>query len=183
MQRNSSSPVIVDGFYQSTPRVDADIGPLTLYPIQQTTTLPTDPQALLIGSCFPTELPQNLLNETRTTKLQSHVSYFFHQISMATSPEDVMESESLTFEKSRRYACKDNRHTPYLPKLARITKLNARSKTPYHTKPKDDRREHGGVDSDGKHLSLACKLLKMRLDHDKPKYENSDNTVNEVLNR
>ncbi|CAB0039277.1 unnamed protein product [Trichogramma brassicae] len=187
-QRNSSSPVVIDGFYQSTPRVDADIGPLTVYPQHHqsttssssssscsssslasslamtsqamsstlmTTTLPVDPQTLLIGSCFPSHHSQQPMT------LQSHVSDFFHQISMATSPEDVMEFDSLRFDRNRlaarttRFASSHNHnhhynqhsstskllHTPHLPKHARSAKLSSRTDTPYHVHARDEDSE------------------------------------------
>uniref|UniRef100_A0ABD2XP54 Uncharacterized protein n=1 Tax=Trichogramma kaykai TaxID=54128 RepID=A0ABD2XP54_9HYME len=177
-QRNSSSPVVIDGFYQSTPRVDADIGPLTVsYPQHQrsttssassssssssscsslamssramsstlmTTTLPVDPQTLLIGSCFPSRHQQQQQQQPTMT-LQSHVSDFFHQISMATSPEDVMEFEPLRLDRNglaartTRFAARDQqRRTPRLPKHARSARLSSRTDTPYHLVSARDR--------------------------------------------
>ncbi|XP_031778975.1 uncharacterized protein LOC100680007 isoform X2 [Nasonia vitripennis] len=173
LSQRSNSPVI-ESFYQSTPRVDSDIGPLTLFSHQ--------PHCHLSSSSSLT-LPQNILNEARANNLQSHVTDFFQQISMATSPEDVMESESLPFA-SRRYALakEQHRHTPCLPKLARVGKLNARNKTPYHTKLQMGIRE---MELDEVRQSpLAGKLLGLKLlDRDRPMYENTDNTVTEVLNR
>lgn len=185
-----------ESFYQSTPRVDTDIGPLTFCPAgskcSTALTLPTDP-ALFMNSRarnFPSdsELPQNVVNEARVN-LQSHVSDFFQQISMATSPEDVMEAGSVPLGKTKVYSTAQSgeqqkaaarpARTPYLPKLARITKIHARCRTPYHTKlaqaispfiPKAQ-------------TPLVGKLSSLTIDQDLPKFENMDNTVAEVLHR
>lgn len=130
------------------------------------------------------------MNEALANNLQSHVSDFFQQISMATSPEDVMESESLPFGGHgcrRRYAQREDRHTPFLPKLARLSKLNARNKTPFYAKPME--RRSGCQEKDVKEsrevrqTPLAGQLLSLKLDQDARLYENMDNTVTEVLNR
>lgn len=201
MSQRTSSPVI-ESFYQSTPRVDTDIGPLTLFSHHPTNhhytarnsssslTLPTDPQAFkkicLGNNGTSNELPQNLVNETRSSNYQSHVSDFIKQIAVATSPEDVMEFDSLP--NRRRYAsARDNyNHTPCLPRLARITKLNARNKTPYHTKldlstGEKTRKRRSEETTEIRQTPLAGKLHSLKLDQ--PMYENTDNTVTEVLNR
>ncbi|XP_023245428.1 uncharacterized protein LOC106636519 [Copidosoma floridanum] len=174
-QRNSSSPVVVESFYQSTPRVDTDIGPLipsrARYPVScsNSVTLPTDPQTMLpprgcggaSGAIFPAQQQPN--------KFQSHVSDFFQQISMATSPEDIIEFESLPFaHNSRRYALRNEerrRHcTPCLPpKLARITRLHARIKTPHHSATGAERCVDGELE-DARQTPLAGKLLSLKLD-------------------
>ncbi|XP_014484792.1 PREDICTED: uncharacterized protein LOC106749639 [Dinoponera quadriceps] len=187
---NSST---TESFYQSTPRVDTDIGPLMFCPAggkcSTALTLPTDP-ALFMNSRArnfqsDNELPQNVVNEARAN-LQSHVSDFFQQISMATSPEDVMEADSMPLGKPK--VCSHSveqktRHvrTPYLPKLAKITKIHARCKTPYHTKLAQaispfKQRTQGQT-------PLVGKLSSLTIDQDLPKYENMDNTVTEVLHR
>lgn len=190
LSRQSNSPVVLaEGFYQSTPRVDADIGPLTLFhppAANYLSTLPSEPA--LQGLPVHQNLPGNL---------QSHVSDFFQQISMATSPEDVMESESLPFaSRRRRYPVTgpaEHQHTPHLPKLARITKLQARNKTPYHTKvmAEGERRRRrrsresettstGTTDATAaeeevaRQTPLAGKLSKLELDGGKALYENMD---------
>ena len=95
-----------------------------------------------------------------------------------------MESESLPFA-SRRYALKEERHTPYLPKLARITKLHARNKTPYHTKLAEKRMSVDGGEKGGevRQTPLVGKLFGLKLGQNTPMYENVDNTATEVLNR
>lgn len=191
-----SSPTS-ESFYQSTPRVDTDIGPLTFCPAgskcSTALTLPTDPTLFMNGRGArnfqsDNELPQNVVNEARAN-LQSHVSDFFQQISMATSPEDVMEVGTMPMGKTKTYrnapnveeqkATARSTRTPYLPKLARITKIHARCRTPYHTKlvqaispfvPKTQ-------------TPLVGKLSSLTIDQDLPKYENMDNTVTEVLHR
>lgn len=167
--------VLAEGFYQSTPRVDADIGPLTLF----------HPPHYHPNSMVPQNLAGNL---------QSHVTDFFQQISMATSPEDVMESESLPFaSRRRRYpVTQTEQHTPHLPKLARITKLQARNKTPYHTKVMAEgerrrRKTRSGGSSSGeskateevRQTPLSGKLSSLTLDleSDKPLYENMDTSI------
>ncbi|XP_011503429.1 PREDICTED: uncharacterized protein LOC105366627 [Ceratosolen solmsi marchali] len=174
-KRQSGSPHL-ESFYQSTPRVDADIGPLTLVGRRQLgQTLPTDPQALLLIGA--TELPRSLIGDARTAKLQSHVSDFFHQISLATSPEDVMESEALplTHGYSRRStnAC--------LSKLTRFAKLQARCKTPHNVKAKSLEAVGAGVPFG--QTPLAGKLLDLRLDQNSPKCHGMDNHVAETLDR
>ncbi|XP_015596759.1 uncharacterized protein LOC107268470 isoform X2 [Cephus cinctus] len=190
----------METFYQSTPRVDSDIGPLTLFtsnmvPKCATTalTLPTDPTLLRVhASNFQSnaELPQNIVNEARAN-LQSHVSDFFQQISVAGSPEDVMEADSVPLSKARIYSqnvdatrskiASEFTRTPCVPKLAKITKLHTRCKTPYHTKTIQGRSPFKFKDVHSTPLSGTLSHLK--LDHDLPKYENMDNTVTEVLNR
>lgn len=196
MSQQPDKSSVTESFYQSTPRVDTDIGPLTFFPAgskcSTALTLPTDP-ALFMKTrtkSFQTdnELPQNIVNEARAN-LQSHVSDFFQQISMATSPEDVMESDAVPLAKNGLYATNGEPKTKfadcakltYLPKLARITKIHARCKTPYRAKtgpaatpykPKN----HGQT-------PLAGKLSTLVIDQDLPKFENMDNTVTEVLNR
>ncbi|XP_053988238.1 uncharacterized protein LOC128881323 isoform X1 [Hylaeus volcanicus] len=195
MSQQPDKSSVTESFYQSTPRVDADIGPLTFFPggskCSTALTLPTDP-ALFMKTRTKSfqsdnELPQNIVNEARAN-LQSHVSDFFQQISMATSPEDVMESESVPLAKNGHYATNgeskakfaDCAKLTYLPKLARITKIHARCKTPYHTKNGSSTpfktKSHGQT-------PLAGKLSTLAIDQDLPKFENMDNTVTEVLNR
>lgn len=174
--------------------MDTDIGPLMFCPAggkcSTALTLPTDP-ALFMNSRArnfqsDNELPQNVVNEARAN-LQSHVSDFFQQISMATSPEDVMEADSMPLGKtkicSQSVEQKTTRHvrTPYLPKLAKITKIHARCKTPYHTKLAQaispfKQKTQGQT-------PLVGKLSSLTIDQDLPKYENMDNTVTEVLHR
>lgn len=187
-----------ESFYQGTPRVDADIGPLTFLPqggrCPTALTLPTDPALFMrkarVAKNFPTdnELPQNIVNEARAN-LQSHVSDFFQQISMATSPEDVMEAESVPFSMARpiypralneeagRKASEGTR-MPYLPKLAKITRIHSRCRTPYHGKLAPSAAAKGKG-----HTPLLGKLSSLAIDQDLPKFENMDNTVTEVLNR
>ncbi|XP_058791920.1 uncharacterized protein LOC131664652 [Phymastichus coffea] len=195
MSQRTSSPVI-ESFYQSTPRVDADIGPLTLFAHPTSSnrrhdrcqarnsstslTLPADPQVFKKTYLSNSELPQNLVNEARANNLQSHVSDFFQQIAMATSPEDVMQSDSLSNRRRYASAREHGSHASCLPRLARITKLNARNKTPYRTITiGDERRRRSGGD-DIRQTPIAGKLLSLKLDQ--PMYENTDNTVTEVLN-
>jgi hypothetical protein len=158
--------------------VDADIGPLTFVGRRQPgQTLPTDPQALLlIGT---SELPPSLAREACANKLQSHVSDFFHQISLATSPEDVMESEALPLA-HHRYG--QGAAKARLPKLARLAKLQARCKTPHDVKARGLKgREEGS--SLGR-TPLAGRLLDLRLDQDSPKHEDSTRViVTELLGR
>ncbi|XP_076228035.1 protostome-specific GEF isoform X1 [Nomia melanderi] len=196
MSRQPEKSSVTESFYQSTPRVDADIGPLTLFPAGSkcptALTLPTDPALFMKSRAknfqSDNELPQNIVNEARAN-LQSHVSDFFQQISMATSPEDVMESDSVPLAKNRLYSPSGEAKpklpgsvkTAYLPKLARITKIHARCKTPYHTKNAAavspfKAKSHGQT-------PLAGKLSHLAIDQDLPKFENMDNTVTEVLNR
>ncbi|RLU21919.1 hypothetical protein DMN91_006298 [Ooceraea biroi] len=184
-----------ESFYQSTPRVDTDIGPLTYYPpgskCSTALTLPTDP-ALFMNSRAKNfqsdnELPQNVVNEARAN-LQSHVSDFFQQISMATSPEDVMEAGSMPLgAKTKNYPQNSEPKTrmvktPYLPKLAKITKIHARCKTPYHTKLAQAISPFKPKGAQGQ-TPLVGKLSSLTIDQDLPKYENMDNTVTEVLHR
>ncbi|XP_015179195.1 PREDICTED: uncharacterized protein LOC107067842 isoform X2 [Polistes dominula] len=196
-QRLERSPKL-ENFYQGTPRVDADIGPLTFFPsgLKRSTalTLPTDPTLFLKNRSNKrsfaidqsnTELPQNMVNEARVN-LQSHVSDFFHQISMATSPEDVMEVESVPLDKSRTYTQNNNfrikleeanrKKGHFQSKLSKISKINPRNRTPYYKKVVE-------VASPLKQTPLAGKLSNLVLDQDLPKFENMDNTVTEVLNR
>ncbi|KAL0124761.1 hypothetical protein PUN28_006547 [Cardiocondyla obscurior] len=195
-QEAEKSPVS-ESFYQSTPRVDADIGPLTYYPpgskCSTALTLPTDPTLFMNNRAAKSfqsdsELPQNMVNEARAN-LQSHVSDFFQQISMATSPEDVMEAGTmpLTIPKGKVYAQNVEQktrmvRTPYLPKLARITKIHARCRTPYHTKLAQAISPFKSKAGQGQ-TPLVGKLSSLALDQDLPKYENMDNTVTEVLHR
>jgi len=189
-----NSPVS-ESFYQSTPRVDNDIGPLTYYPpgskCSTALTLPTDP-ALFMNSRAKNfqsenELPQNVVNEARAN-LQSHVSDFFQQISMATSPEDVMEAGSMPLgSKNKVYSQNTEQkarlvRTPYLPKLAKITKLHARCRTPYHTKLAQAISPFKPKATQGQ-TPLAGKLSNLTIDRDLSEYENMDNTVTEVLHR
>ncbi|XP_043276149.1 uncharacterized protein PsGEF [Venturia canescens] len=208
-KRQSVAPEIeksprTETFYQSTPRVDSDIGPLTLFAgsgaarCSTAMTLPTDPSVLLKGhpKTFPAnnnELPQNVMNEARAN-LQSHVSDFFHQISVAGSPEDVMEAESVPYTKTRLFAqnretrmklASEYAKTPCHPKLAKITKLHTRCRTPYHTKIVSQSRPSHDTSQDEslQQTPLAGRLAHMRIDQDASNYENMDNTVTEVLNR
>ncbi|XP_043681403.1 uncharacterized protein LOC122635343 isoform X1 [Vespula pensylvanica] len=194
-QRSEGSPKL-ENFYQGTPRVDADIGPLTFFPSEckrsTALTLPTDPTLFLKSRSknfqSHNELPQNMVNEARAN-LQSHVSDFFHQISMATSPEDVMEAESVPLDKSRMYPEKndvrlkleESKKAQFQSKLAKVTKIHARSRTPYYKKVVQ------AVSPLKQCLQprtpLAGKLSNLALDQDLPNFENMDNTVTEVLNR
>lgn len=130
-----------------------------------------------------------MVNEARAN-LQSHVSDFFHQISMATSPEDVMEAESVPLDKSRilpekndfRLKLEDSKKAQFQSKLAKVTKIHARSRTPYYKRvvqavsPLKQQRPQ-------QQTPLAGKLSNLAIDQDLPKFENMDNTVTEVLNR
>jgi hypothetical protein len=184
-----------ESFYQSTPRVDTDIGPLTYYPpgskCSTALTLPSDP-ALFMNNRVKNfqsdnELPQNIVNEARAN-LQSHVSDFFQQISMATSPEDVMEAGSVPLgTKTKSYSRNGEPKTrpvktPYLPKLAKITKIHARCKTPYHTKLAQAISPFKPKGAQGQ-TPLVGKLSSLTIDQDLPQYENMDNIVTEVLHR
>ncbi|XP_043254645.1 uncharacterized protein LOC122398629 [Colletes gigas] len=196
MSQQTDKSSVTESFYQSTPRVDTDIGPLTFFPggskCSTALTLPTDPALFMKTRTksfqSDSELPQNVVNEARAN-LQSHVSDFFQQISMATSPEDVMESDSVPLAKNGLYVTNgeskpkfaDCAKLTYLPKLARITKIHARCKTPYHTKTGQvgtpfKAKNHGQTPLTGKLSTLA-------IDQDLPKFENMDNTVTEVLSR
>ncbi|CAL7948000.1 unnamed protein product [Xylocopa violacea] len=191
MSQQPEKSSVTESFYQSTPRVDADIGPLTFFPAgskrSTALTLPTDPVLFMKSRTTnfqsDNELPQNIVNEARAN-LQSHVSDFFQQISMATSPEDVMEVESVPLSNTGLYSRKNETKSKltdcakiaYLPKLAKIRKIHARCKTPYHGKPV-------AVASPFKATPLAGKLSNLTIDQDLPKFENMDNTVTEVLNR
>ncbi|XP_076232377.1 protostome-specific GEF [Calliopsis andreniformis] len=196
MSQQPEKSSVTESFYQSTPRVDADIGPLTFLPAgskcSTALTLPTDPALFMKTRTkkfeSENELPQNIVNEARAN-LQSHVSDFFQQISMATSPEDVMEAGSVSRPKNRLYSPSeemkgkfaDCAKISYLPKLARITKIHGRCKTPYHTKAVTaaspvKAKSHGQT-------PLAGKLSNLAIDQDLPNFENMDNTVTEVLNR
>jgi len=133
------------------------------------------------------ELPQNIVNEARAN-LQSHVSDFFQQISMATSPEDVMEAGSMPLgTKTKSYSRNGEQKTrpvktPYLPKLAKITKIHARCKTPYHTKLAQAISPFKLKGAQGQ-TPLVGKLSSLTIDQDLPQYENMDNIVTEVLHR
>ena len=201
-----NNPKTPESFYQSTPRVDADIGPLTLYPGSASSrcstalTLPTDPTVLLMSHpktfhANNNELPQNVVNEARAN-FQSHVSDFFHQISVAGSPEDVMEAGAVPLVRTRLYAQKceaarlklssEYARTPCHPKIAKITKLHTRCKTPYHTKvtATQSRSPVNATKQESfQQTPLAGRLAHLRLDSDLQNYENMDNTVTEVLNR
>ncbi|KAG7197837.1 hypothetical protein KM043_001649 [Ampulex compressa] len=184
---------VTESFYQSTPRVDADIGPLMFVPTTASRcstalTLPTDPSLFVNsrGAGFQSdkELPQNIVNEARAN-LRSHVSDFFQQISMATSPEDVMDAASVPLTEGRIYSqnCEarvkfaECGRAGYAPKLARLTKIHARCKTPYRAKVSPFKAKvHGQTPLIGKLSSLA-------IDQDLPNYENMDNTVTEILNK
>ncbi|KAK2579579.1 hypothetical protein KPH14_010874 [Odynerus spinipes] len=189
----------LESFYQGTPRVDADIGPLTFLPAgskcSTALTLPTDPTLFFKSRSKSfrsnNELPQNIVNEARAN-LQSHVSDFFQQISMATSPEDVMEADSVPLSKSQIYLqncdfrmdLDESKKAQYQPKLARVLKLHARCRTPYYTKVAH--RQSVSPLKQGKNhrqTPLAGKLSNLAIDQDLPKFENMDNTVTEVLSR
>ncbi|XP_044595390.1 uncharacterized protein LOC123272572 isoform X3 [Cotesia glomerata] len=182
--------------YHRTPRIDTDIGPLTYIPDNYqiskcpvALTLPTDPTSLphTYSKTFHhvnnnNELPQNVMNEARAN-LQSHVSDFFQQISVAGSPEDVMEAGSVPLSRSRLFfrnidrmkssSSPEGKSLCY-PKLAKISKLHARCRTPYHTKaPQFKLRE----------TPLAKELASLKIDQDIPKFENMDNTITEILNK
>ena len=188
-----------ESFYQSTPRVDVDI-PLTLFTdeslkSQTASTLPEDQTSPLRTSTrnfptsFPNELPQNIVNEARSNR-QSHVSDFFQKIALAASPEDIMEADSVPLSK-RRFFCQnyenakpissDFARISCIPKLARITKLHSRCRTPYHTKNSQGKSPFKNKES--LHTPLAGKLSHLKLEQDFPKFENVDNTVTEVINR
>lgn len=194
-----------ESFYQSTPRVDADIGPLTLCPESGAghravaMTLPANPTLLPSkGTNLRTngELPQNLINEARVN-LQSHVSDFFQQIAVAASPEDMMEADPVVpLTKSRIYSqnCDIRRaakfsadfcRTPHLPKLAKITKLHSRCRTPYHTKAPGPNRSEFKVKEllSVEQTPLITRLTHLKLDQDLARIENVDNTVTEVLHK
>ncbi|XP_076673856.1 protostome-specific GEF isoform X2 [Andrena cerasifolii] len=197
MSQQPEKSSVTESFYQSTPRVDTDIGPLTFFPAASkcstALTLPTDPALFMKTRTknfqSENELPQNIVNEARAN-LQSHVSDFFQQISMATSPEDVMEADSVPQSNGRLYSPSgeskakfaDSAKCAYLPKLARITKIHARCKTPYHTKTGLAAASPFKAKSHGQ-TPLAGKLSNLAIDQDLPKFENMDNTVTEVLNR
>lgn len=180
MSQQQEKSSVTEGFYQGTPRVDTDIGPLTfLPPGGKCSTLPTDPALFMRARAkknfqSDNELPQNIVNEARAN-LQSHVSDFFQQISMATSPEDVMEAESVPLSSSRPLCPPrvkgEGAKMPCLPKLAKITRIHSRCRTPYH-----------GAKGKG-HTPLLGKMSSLAIDQDLPKFENMDNTVTEVLNR
>lgn len=172
-----------ESFYQSTPRVDTDIGPLTFIPqtiLKNSTTastLPSDPTTLPSTYRKPfnsnnNELPQNMINEARAN-LQSHVSDFFQQISVAGSPEDVMEAGCVPYGKSRLFP-RNSQHSCH-PKLAKIAKLHTRNKTPYHTKFQER------IINEIKTTPLSRNLSRLKIDQDIPKYENIDNTVTEIM--
>ncbi|XP_046416485.1 uncharacterized protein LOC124177759 isoform X1 [Neodiprion fabricii] len=205
MSRANGRTENFESFYQSTPRVDADIGPLTLGPESVAgrrtvaMTLPANPSLLAAaGTTLRTnaELPQNLMNEARVN-LQSHVSDFFQQIAVAASPEDMMEADPVVpLTKSRIYSqnCEIRRvklsgdfcRTPHVPKLAKITKLHNRCRTPYHTKaPGTSRSPFKSKDpSTVGQTPLVVRLNHLNLHQDLAvKFENVDNTVTEVLHK
>lgn len=72
--------------------------------------------------------------------------------------------------------------TPYLPKLAKITKIHARCRTPYHTKLAQAISPFKSKTAQGQ-TPLVGKLSSLTIDQDLSKYENMDNTVKEVLHR
>lgn len=113
------------------------------------------------------------MNEARAN-LQSHVSDFFQQISVAGSPEDVMEANKVPFMTRSRLFSR-NAESSCHPKLAKITKLHSRCKTPYHTKTQ------GRSSFTVNQTPLSGKLAHLKIDQDVPKFENMDNTVTEVL--
>ncbi|XP_051159071.1 uncharacterized protein LOC127280218 isoform X2 [Leptopilina boulardi] len=204
LQQKSSEPT--ESFYLSTPRVDADI-PLTLFPSSESRssnnnnnetalTLALDPPSPLTTTSsrnFPSsnELPQNIVNEARANR-QSHVSDFFQKIAIAASPEDIMEADSVPLCKRRIFTqnC-DSKTTTIssefarvscIPKLARITKLHSRCRTPYHTKNIQNKSPFKII-KESIHTPLAGKLSDLKLDQDLPKFENVNNTVTEIMNR
>ncbi|CAL1677028.1 unnamed protein product [Lasius platythorax] len=195
LSQGAENSATSESFYQSTPRVDTDIGPLTYYPpdskCSTALTLPTDPTLFMNSRAknfqSDSELPQNVVNEARAN-LQSHVSDFFQQISMATSPEDVMETGSMPLgTKTKVYSQNGEQKlrtvkTPYLPKLAKITKIHARCRTPYHTKLAQAISPFKPKATQGQ-TPLVGKLSSLTIDQDLSKYENMDNTVTEVLHR
>ncbi|KAK0179867.1 hypothetical protein PV327_005578 [Microctonus hyperodae] len=185
-----------ESFYQSTPRVDADIGPLTYVPQilsrcpTAALTLPTDPSSLprpypkTFHHANSNELPQNIMNDARVN-LQSHVSDFFQQISVAGSPEDVMEADSVPLDKSKLFFRNSNKSRATTTndsrissrsRLAKVTKLHARCKTPYHTKAPQARSPFKIRET-----PLAGKLSHLSIDHDALKFENMNNTVTEII--
>lgn len=147
-------------------------------------TLPTDPAMLPVSYRSNDERPQNMMNEARANNLQSHVSDFFQQISVAGSPEDVMEAAAVPM-RNRMFARNEQNKqaelikTPscLLPKLTRMARLQARCKTPYRAINKKDAGQQC------QQTPLAGRLSSLRLDQDLPEYENVDNAVTEVLNR
>ncbi|KAF7997743.1 hypothetical protein HCN44_009141 [Aphidius gifuensis] len=179
-----------ESFYQSTPRVDTDIGPLTYIPqtiIKNSatgSTLPSDPTILSINyhKKFHSnnninshnnnnDIPQNIINETRIN-LQSHVSDFFQQISVAGSPEDVMEAGSVPFVKSRNY------ENIYHSKFTKISKLHSRNKTPYNN---INKIKYNNISYDIKETPLSRNLANLKINQDK-KYENINNTIQQETN-
>ncbi|CAK9810456.1 hypothetical protein ANTPLA_LOCUS6595 [Anthophora plagiata] len=199
MSQQPEKSSVTESFYQSTPRVDADIGPLTFLPggskCSTALTLPTDPALFMKTRTknfqSDNELPQNIVNEARAN-LQSHVSDFFQQISMATSPEDVMEVESVPLANNKLYSqntetkpkfADSTKMITYLPKLARITKIHARCKPSHHGKAPTSATTSSFKSKSHGQTPLAGKLSNLAIDQDLPKFENMDNTVTEVLNR
>lgn len=106
-----------------------------------------------------------------------------------------MEADSVPLAKTRLFAqnCEAARmklsseyaRTPCHPKIAKVTKLHTRCKTPYHTKagalaksPLKCVKRHSLQAT-----PLAGRLADLRIDQDLPNYENMDNTVTEVLKR
>ncbi|XP_025602970.2 uncharacterized protein LOC105691992 isoform X2 [Athalia rosae] len=206
MSRTTGKGENFESFYQSTPRVDSDIGPLTLCPESGVAgrktvamTLPANPTLLApnrSGLRTNAELPQNLMNEARVN-LQSHLSDFFQQISVAASPEDMMEADPVVpLSKSRIYSqnCDPRKakfsvdfcRTPHIPKLAKITKLHNRCRTPYHTKapgsgrsPFKSKDPFSGVGP----TPLIARLTHLKIDQDMARLENVDNAVAEVLHK
>lgn len=173
--------------------MDTDIGPLTFYPLSSkcstALTLPTDPTLFMNNRTknfqSDNELPQNIVNEARAS-LQSHVSDFFQQISMATSPEDVMEAGSVPLAKTKMYCQNEERkarliRTPYLPKLAKIAKIHTRCRTPYHTKIAQAISPFKAKCQ--VQTPIVGKVSGLAMDQDLSKFENINNTVTEVLHR
>ncbi|XP_033227024.1 uncharacterized protein LOC117179394 [Belonocnema kinseyi] len=193
--QNSSEAT--ESFYQGTPRVDADI-PLNLFPSkslksQTALTLPEDPPSPMRTSTrnfsSGNELPQNIVNAARANR-QSHVSDFFQKIAMAASPEDIMEADSVPLTKRRIFSqnyentksiSSEFAKVSCIPKLARITKLHSRCRTPYHTKT--SQRKSPFKIKGSQQTPLAGKLSDLKLDQDLLKFENVDNTITEVINR
>lgn len=194
LQKSSDA---TESFYQGTPRVDADI-PLNLFPSeslksQTALTLPKDPPSLMRTSTgnfsSSNELPQNIVNAARANR-QSHVSDFFQKIAMAASPEDIMEADSVPLSKRRIFSqnyentksiSSEFAKVSCIPKLARITKLHSRCRTPHHTKT--SQRKSPFKLKGSQQTPLAGKLSDLKLDQDQLKFENVDNTITEVINR
>ena len=175
---------MIDGYYQSTPRVDSDIGPLTLFPCSST--LPSGPTGLHLPGYLPTssDLPPEIVNETREN-LKSHVSDFFHQISLAVSPEDVMEADRLPgyHPHSRKSFVPVTdilrRRSNCLSKVAKVKKIQNRMSTPYHTRIPSVRKSTEEI----RQTPLAGQLLSLKLDHVRNKSNDDENLVAPVSKR